>query len=515
VISWLRFRGLYLMAVATTLFVSVVRADVKLAALFGDGLVLQRGRPVRIWGSADAGEKISVHFAGQTATATAAADGSWSATLPEMRAATVARDLHVRGKNTIVVRNVLVGDVWICSGQSNMEMDVGRSLDAAHEIAMADFPAIRQIKIGRQLSERPLTTLSASGWEPADPTHVGRFTAAGYYFARTMFRENGVPIGLINCTWSGTPVEPWISAERLYSNPAFQIVWDRWQADLAAYPERKAIYEKKLAAWQMAERRAASAGDQAQEDFLKTQPRPRPPPTAPDYPYPGNPTQIYNGMVYPLRQTAIRGVLWYQGEANAVHAPEYAALFQACIQSWRTLFNRSDLPFYWVQIANYSVDTDWARLREAQTAALALPSTGMAVSIDIGDPFNIHPANKQDVGRRLALIAQAKLEGRTVEFSGPLFAHADFVDGAARVSFTHAEGLNARCGPAMSLELAGEDRNFHPAEGRIEGDTLVVSASEVPRPVAVRYAWSASPHANLYNKAGLPAVPFRSDTWPP
>ena len=497
------------------LMASAVRADVKLASLFGDGLVLQRDQPVRIWGSADAGEKVSVFFAGQTVTATAASDGGWCATLPGMLAAKVGRDLRVRGKNTIVVHNVLVGDVWICSGQSNMEMEVSRSLDAAHETATADFPAIRQIKIGRQLSERPLTTVPASAWQPADPAHVGWFTAAGYYFARTMFRENGVPIGLINCTWSGTPVEPWMSAEALGSDAAFQIVWDRWQADLAAYPERQAIYEKKLAAWEIAERRATLAGDKAREDFLKAQPRPRSPPTAPDYPYPGNPTQIYNGMVYPLRQAAIRGVLWYQGEANAVHAPEYAALFQACIQSWRTLFGRPDLPFYWVQIANYLVDTDWARLREAQTAALALPATGMAITIDIGDPLNIHPANKQEVGRRLALIAQAKLERQSVEFSGPMFAHADFVDGTARVNFTHGEGLNARCGPVMSLELAGEDRMFHPAEGRIEGDTLVVSAADVPRPVAVRYAWSASPHANLYNKAGLPASPFRSDTWPP
>ena len=328
-----------------------------------------------------------------------------------------------------------------------------------------------------------------------------------------MFRETGVPVGLINCTWSGTSIEPWMSAESLAENPAFAVVWERWRADLAAYPERRKVYEQKLATWKADEERAAAGGEAAHTDFLKTHRKPLPPAGAPDQPYPGNPTQIYNGMVYPLRHAVVRGVLWYQGEANAVRATEYAALFEASIRGWRRLFDAPELPFYWVQIANYIVDTDWPRLREAQGRPLALPHTAMAVTIDIGDPFNIHPANKQELGRRLSLIALEQLEHRDVESSGPRFARVEFEEGAARVSFAHGAGLNTHSGPLRSLELAGEDRVFHPAEGRIEGETLIARSSAVGHPVAVRYAWSASPQANLYNLAGLPAAPFRSDDW--
>lgn len=496
-----------------TLLVGSLPAEVRLAALFTDGAVLQRGQPIRLWGSADPGERVEVEFAGKAATATAGPDGRWLAALPALAASPEGRDLRVAGTNTITVRDVLIGDVWICSGQSNMEFAVKNAREGSAAVAAADEPRIRHIKIGRRLAEQPVEEFGATAWRRADPAHVGAFTAVGYFFAREMVRETGVPVGIINCTWSGTAVEPWMSAQALAERPEFAVVHDRWRADLAAYPERRKLYEGAVAQWEGAEKEANTRGEATHALFLQEHRRPRPPAGAPDHPYPGNPSQLYNGMVHPLRHAAIRGVLWYQGEANAVRAREYAALFEASIRGWRSAFGQPELPFFWVQIASFEVDTDWPRLREAQAHALKLSMTGMAVAIDIGDPQDIHPANKQEVGRRLSLIALARLEQRAVEYSGPVFAGADFGAGMARVRFTHADGLQSRGGPVTALELAGADRIFHPAEGVVAEGGLVVRSVAVPAPVAVRYAWSAAPQANLYNLAGLPSAPFRSDDW--
>lgn len=499
--------------VAGMAIASVARANVVLAPLFADGMVLQRDQPIRIWGTADVAEKVKVGFAGQNAETTTGPDRRWLVMLPAQPVSAQNRDLQIRGNNKIVIHDVLMGDVWICSGQSNMEFVVRDSRDGAREVASADQPLVRHIKIGRKLAKDPMEDFTATPWRRADPAHVGDFTAVGYFFARDMVRETGVPIGLINCSWSGTSVEPWMSAKALAAKPEFAVVGERWQADLAAYPGRRRIYDKTIVEWEKAEAAAKSAGEKAHQEFLQDHRRPRPPAGAPDHPYPGDPSQIYNGMVYPLRHAAIRGVLWYQGEANAVRAKEYAALFKESIVGWRETFGRRELPFYYVQIANFTVNTDWARLREAQAKALAVPNTGMAVTIDIGDPDNIHPTNKQEVGRRLALIALAKLEHRPIEYSGPIYSNVAFSGGVARVSFTHAAGLQTHNGLASSLEVAGADRIFHSAEGRIDGVQLVVSTPVVPAPVAVRYAWAAAPQANLYNAAGLPASPFRSDDW--
>jgi sialate O-acetylesterase len=498
---------------AIVVFVVAVRADVTAAPLFGDGMVLQRDQPVHIWGAAAASEAVEVAFGGHTAATTAGQDGRWLVTLPAQPASAESRELSIRGRNTLIIRDVVVGDVWICSGQSNMEFTVRDARDGAREVATADQPLVRHLKIGRKLAEEPREDFTATSWHRAEPAYVGNFTAVGYFFAREMVRATGVPVGLVNCSWSGTSVEPWMSAQALAEKPEFAIVGERWRADLAAYPERRRAYDQIIVEWEKAETAAKAAGAEAHAQFLKDHRRPRPPAGAPDHPYPGNPSQLYNGMVHPLRHAAVRGVLWYQGEGNAVRAREYAALFAASIRGWRDTFGQPALPFYYVQIANFTVDTDWPGLREAQAQALALPATGMAVAIDIGDPDNIHPTNKQDIGHRLALIALAQLEHRAVEYSGPVYEDATFAPGAVRICFTHAEGLQARDGLVMALELAGSDRVFHPAEGRIELDQLVVTSRAVPVPVAVRYAWASAPRANLYNGAGLPAAPFRSDDW--
>jgi sialate O-acetylesterase len=488
-------------------------AHVRPAPIFSDGVVLQRDRPVTIWGHADPAEKIAVRFHTREAHAQADARGDWQVTLPPLEATAIGSDLIVAGTDTAICHDVLVGDVWWCSGQSNMEFAVASALDAPHEIAAADFPAIREIKIARHLAEAPDEDFTATGWRAARPRDVGDFSAVGYFFARDLHRWLKVPIGIVNCTWSGTPIEPWMSAAALASDPRFAVVAERWRADLAAYPARRASYEQSLAAWRVAEAKAAGAGAEAHAAFLQAQRAPRPPIGAPDHPYPSNPSAIFNGMVFPLRRLSFAGTLWYQGEANAVRAPEYAALFQAHIREWRRVFARADLPFYWVQIASFEVETDWPRQRAAQASALALPHTGQAVTIDIGDPANLHPANKQEVGRRLALIAQAELYGRAVEYSGPTLRTAARDGATFRATFDHAAGLTLRAGGGRTLELAGADRVFHPAVGHIAGDALVVSTPEVPAPVALRYAWRSAPEAALFNAAGLPAAPFRTDAW--
>jgi sialate O-acetylesterase len=485
-----------------------LEADVALSALFQDHLVLQRGRPVPIWGQAAPGEGVTVRFGRQEVSTTATADGRWLVRLDAMEASSTPAPLVVTGKNTLTVNDVVVGEVWLCSGQSNMEWPVSLSDRADAEIAAAKFPLIRQFRVARAVADAPTESLEGA-WTTATPDQVGGFTAVGYFFARHLHRKLGVPIGLIHSSWGGTPIEAWMSPAALASDPAFAGVRERWQAVLAEYPSRQAAYEKDLAAWTTEAEAAKAAG----KPHLRRKPAPPPGPA-----HPSTPAGLYHGMIHPLLPVALRGALWYQGESNAGRAAEYQALFPALITHWRAHFGQGDFPFYWVQLANYKAgppnDLSWPLLREAQGRALALPATGQAVAIDIGDPDDIHPRNKQEVGRRLALLAMVRTYGFTGDDSGPVFAGATRERSALRVRFEHAwTGLIARDKPLQSFEVAGDDRVFYPATAAIEGDTLLVRAPEVRAPVAVRYAWRSAPEANLTNGAGLPAAPFRSDTW--
>jgi sialate O-acetylesterase len=492
------------------------RADVVPAVLFTDHAVLQRDKPVPVWGQADAGERVTVAFAGQSVSATAARDGRWIVFLAPLATHAQGETLTIAGKNTITLHDVVVGEVWLASGQSNMEWTVDRAADAPAEIAAANFPLLRHIKIDRAVAESPADTAkSAAGWQSATPQTVGAFTAVGYFFARDLHQKLGVPIGLINSTWGGTPVESWMSPAALASDPAFGVVRERWAKTLAGYPAAKAAFELRLADWTKAEAATKNAPRPAQEAWLKQHPRPRAPRGPGD---PWTPAGLFNAMINPLLPAALRGAIWYQGESNAERAAEYHALFAAMITAWRGHFGQGDFPFYWVSLANYKVPEDrsgrsYAFLREQQTQTLALPETGQALAIDIGNPDNIHPTNKQDVGRRLALLARHRVYGFVGDDTGPTFASATREGRALRVRFSHAEGLVAHDKPVQSLELAGADRVFHPAVAKIEHDTLLVSSPRVPEPVAVRYAFSNAPEANLFNGAGLPAVPFRSDDW--
>ncbi len=483
-----------------------VRGDVTLAPLFADHAVLQQGKPTPVWGQADPGERVEVRFGDQRVGATAGADGRWMALLEPLTASTSPADLIVAGKTTVTVSNVLVGEVWLCAGQSNMEWPVSGSADAGPELAAAQQPMIRLFRVPHRLAESPVATTLAT-WEPCTPQTAGGFSAIAFAFGRDLQQRLGIPVGLIQVTWGGSPIESWLSPAPLVLDPRFSAVHQRWLQALHDFPEAKAAYETNLAAWQ-ADQEAA-----AKKKAPFTKPRPREP-WGPGHV--ATPSGIFNGMVHPLLPYAARGLLWYQGESNTSRAHEYGPLFQELIASWRRHLAQPDLHVLWVQLPNYRAPEgqDWAALREAQASALALPLTGQAVAIDLGDPNDLHPRNKREVARRLGLLARAWVYGSTVDHSGPLFAGATQEGRTLRVRFDHAgSGLIARNKPVQSLFVAGADRRFFPATARIDRETLVVSAPEVPEPVAVRYAWSNAPEANLYNGAGLPAVPFRSDAW--
>lgn len=511
-------------ALAAAVLVANTHGEVTVAPLFTDGAVLQRDKPVMIWGLAGAGEKVTVTFAGQTREATPAHDGRWLAILDAMPATMLGADLTITGTNMLTLRDVVVGEVWLCSGQSNMEWPVSRADNAAHEIAAANFPLIRYNKIERTVAAAPATTVATSGWQRTTPQTVAAFSAVAYFFARDVHEKLGVPIGLVNASWGGTPIEAWLSPAALAGDPAFRVIDERWAQTLAEYPVKQAEFEAALAAWSISEASAKAQGKPAHDAFLKNNPRPRAP-IGPGHPW--TPRGLFNGMINPLLPYSLRGVLWYQGENNVDRPGEYHALFSAMITAWRAHFGQGDVPFFWVNLASFKYPSDptgvaAAFLREAQTKTLALPNTGQALAIDLGNPNDVHPTNKQEVGRRLALLARHRVYGIVGDDTGPTFAGAtsealSAVPGAGhglRVRFTHIEGgLIAYDKPVQALQLAGADRVFHPAQARVDRTTLLVTSPAVKAPIAVRYAWTNAPEANLYNGAGLPAVPFRSDDW--
>ena len=470
-----RLRSLALAALVSPALAGPTPAAPELAPLFRDHAVLQRDKPVPVWGRASPGEHVSVSFAGQKVGATAGPDGRWIAVLAPVAASAEGADMTVAGKGTVTLHDLLVGEVWLCSGEANMEFEIDNGTftyrvdNPVAEVAAARYPLIRQFKVARQAAAAPMET-AGGDWRTCSPATVGQFTAVGYFFARELLVRLGVPVGVVNCTWSRTPIESWMSPAALAAFPGYS----------NGHPEPRA---------------AAGKAD------------------------PWVPSCLFNGMIHPLLPYAVRGVLWYQGESNVGRDAAYAGQFPALITSWRSHFGGGELPFLWVQLANFAAPASgpgeaWARLREAQSAALSLPSTGQAVAIDVGEPGSAYPRNKREVGRRLALIAKATVYSIPVDFSGPSFAGASAEGAAMRVQFRNAgDGLTASGRPLQSFEVAGADRVFHSGVAAIQGDTVVVRSPAVKLPVAVRYAWRNAPDANLHNGAGLPAAPFRSDDW--
>lgn len=495
-------------AILAPAFATAAFADVTLAPLFRDGAVLQRDQPLPVWGRAAAGEKLRVQFHGQSLETVTPADGHWRVTLNAEPASAQSSELVVTGSSTVRVRDVLVGDVWLCGGQSNMEFRLAQANNAQAEIAAANFPLIRHFKIPHTVADVPAADCVGQ-WVGCSPATAGDFTAIGFFFARDLSQRLDVPVGLVNSNWGGTQIESWMSDAALKADPAAAEIFARWRKVLADYPAKVAAHEKAVAKWE----EDAAAAKAAGRPFTRRKP------IAPEGP--GSrwePSGMYHAMIAPLEPAALRGVLWYQGEANGSRASEYRTLFPGLIRQWRADFGQPRLPFYFVQLANLTragdkTDQEWPLLREAQTIALALPATGMAVTIDIGDPANIHPKNKQEVGRRLALVARAQIFGEKIEFSGPMFATAKPEGGALRVTFTHADGLAATGGALVGFEVAGDDKRFLPAVAHLDGSAVLVSAEAVAAPVAVRYGWHNNPVISLVNAAGLPASPFRSDRW--
>ncbi|MEP6668376.1 MAG: sialate O-acetylesterase [Chthoniobacter sp.] len=500
---------LYTLVLASGIFGGTALADVKLPAIISDNMVLQQDSPTGVWGWAAPGEKVIVKFAGKSADTAADAAGKWGVKLEALPAGTTG-EMTIAGKNNLTIKNVVVGEVWVASGQSNMEFHVATGKDAAEEAKAADFPMIRMFTVTKAAKTEPADDCVGK-WEVCTPQTVPGFSAVGYFFARRLYQTLKQPIGVIHTSWGGTPAEFWTPKKALAANPAFQPIFESWDKAVAAYPQAKEKYDKELAAWKEATKTPPAPGAEA----------PKPPRAPRGGEGLGSPSCLYNGMIAPILNYTIRGAIWYQGEANAGGPDLYKKLFPAMIRSWRQAWQIEDFPFLYVQLANFMqrhaqpTDTNWARLREAQLETLEVPHTGMAVIIDIGESGNIHPKNKQDVGLRLALWAEATVYYRDQEYSGPLPSGFQIEDGKARLTFRNGEGMKAADGGKIKgFAIAGEDRKFVWADAEIQGDHVVITSPEVPNPVAVRYAWDDDPECNLINNTGLPASPFRTDTWP-
>jgi sialate O-acetylesterase len=491
-----------------TLATAALRADVKLASPFTDHMVLQRELPVPVWGSADAGEKVTVTFAGQKQAAIAGADGKWAVRLAPLTASAESRDFTVTGKNTVALHDVLVGEVWLASGQSNMDFTVSKQVkyfagvtNEEQEIAAANFPLIRMFTGAAAKTYEPQARVEGQ-WRVCRPETVPAFSAVGYFFARDLQKEIKVPVGIVTLAFGASTAEAWIRRETLAADPKLKPMLESFDAKVKTYTPPTPAQEKE---WQETVAKAKAAGQ-------------RPPRRGAGDPVQDqhNATVLFNGMVAPVVPYAIRGAIWYQGESivgGETGRQLYPHVQATLIRDWRTLWGEGDFPFYIVQLAGQEAASNSPLVREAQATVLALPHTGMAVTTDIGEAKNVHPHNKQDVGDRLARIALANVHGRKIEFSGPQYQAMKVEGRAIRLRFSHlGGGLVAQGGgPLKWFEVAGADGRFVPAEARIDGDTVVVGSPEISAPVAARYAWVNFPDGcNLFNAAGLPAAQFRT-----
>jgi sialate O-acetylesterase len=621
------------------------RADVKLPQIFSDHMVLQRNKPIHVWGWAASGEAVKVTLGTASQNTKANKQGKWEVFLPAMPAGG-PYILSVAGKNNLQLSDIMIGEVWLCGGQSNMEWALRSSINAEKEIAGANYPMIRHIKIQRVTALQPQDDVKETEWEVCSPATAGNFTAVGYFYARELFQQLNVPIGLINSNWGGTMVETWISNASFFGDAEFASLKNDMPLSLDSIVQKQELAMQSLiknsqgSLPSAAEARSFAQANQNDADwknmkipanwesaglpnldgvvwFRKEIEIPAgsdlfnavltlgtiddadstyingmlvgstgtynvqrsysiPPNTlkegknvlavkVTDYqgggginglpevmklktngvtiPLAGNwkyrveryqaisgvgpndyPTLLYNAMIHPLIGYPIAGAIWYQGESNAGRAMQYKKSFPLMIKDWRKQW-KDDFPFYFVQLANFRANngsnatggSTWAELREAQTETLQLPNTGMAVIVDIGESGDIHPKNKQDVGKRLAAISLAKTYGKSHVFSGPTFQSMRVEGNIVRLQFSNVEGgfvVKNKYGYVNGFEVAGEDQKFHYAKATVEGNMIFLLSDEVDKPIAVRYAWADDPNdVNLYNKAGFPAVPFRTDTW--
>lgn len=500
------FKPLSYLIIALVSTYSVGLAEISLPNIFGDHMVLQRQQPNPVWGKAPPGEKISVSIAEQSHSTTAAPDGSWRVTLEPLEAGG-PHTLQIKGNKTITFSDVLVGEVWICSGQSNMQWGVKISNNADLEIASANYPEIRLITVPRVGTQEPQDNFNGA-WTQCSSESVANFSAVGYSFGKRLHNTLGVPIGLIDNAWGGSAIEAWIPRQTLEQMGTYEPLlksWDEKTAKVtdASFAAKKKAYKEWLDAGKPAPHRGAPRDIRASNH---------------------RPANIFNGVLHPTIGYGIRGVIWYQGESNASRAYQYRELFPLMIDTWRELWAQGDFPFYWVQLADFRAevdepgDSDWAELREAQTMALRLPNTGQAVIIDTGEGNDIHPRDKQTVANRLARIALARDYGYEMAWQSPRYKSMQIEGNTIKIDFEHISrsGLYAfDTREIKGFTIAGEDRKFLPAKAKlVDKKQVVLSHPQIQNPVAVRYAWADNPVANLKDRVGLPVTPFRTDDWP-
>ena len=539
-----------------------LQADVKMPGIFGDHMVLQQEIKVPIWGKADPGEVVTVTAnaapegaatAGDhTAKATAGADGAWRVDLDPFPNGATPITLTVTGKNTLTFKDVLIGDVWICSGQSNMQLEMHEVYNGATELPKANDPQLRLFRPAAKVHSLTPKDDQPGKWYVSSPDSAWAFSATGYFFGRELRAKLNRPIGMIGISVGGTPAQAWTSLDALQKDPALKPYVDQYQeanakfpaesqaytVQLAAYDAAKKDWDEKygkdfaaaLAQWNVAAKAAYAAGQ-------PNPPYPKPaqsPPKKPDEPGGGYQTAsvLFNGMVAPLIPYGIKGVIWYQGENNVPDSQLYATLFPAMIADWRQRWGEGNFPFLYVQLTNFNghPKENWPLLREAQLKTLSIaPNTAMAVIIDIGLTDNIHPVDKLDVGLRLALAAESLAYGQKVVYSGPIYDSMAVEGSAIRIKFSSASlgsglkiGAPPWVGPRSTVPpkdhlsgfaIAGDDKNWVVADAKIDGHTVVVSSPQVTSPAAVRYGWDNAPVCNLYNQENLPASPFRTDNW--
>lgn len=528
-------------AIALVTAAATAQADVKLPAIISDNMCLQANKEIPIWGKADPGEQVTVSLGmlKDSVGATADESGNWRVTLHAMPDGGGPFELNVSGKNHLVVKNVIVGEVWVASGQSNMEFAFRGAHNHAEEQPKANYPKIRIFNLKKRTALEPLWDCEGK-WEECTPETVMGTSAVGYFFARDIHTKLGVPVGLIHTSWGGTPAEAWTSIEGLKSSPELAGALNAAEHEKQNLPAEIEKYKNQtLPRWEEADKKWKDEYAHADAATRKKHPEPRRPNSPANNP--NAPTVLFNGMIAPIIPFGIEGAIWYQGESNAGNPYLYRTLFPAMIQDWRNHWaaanpDEKDFPFCFVQLANFQAreneptqsDGGWPGLREAQHMTLKLPNTGEAVIIDIGQANDIHPKDKMDVGRRLALAALHMAYHKDLVFSGPTYAGMSVEGNKVRIKFDNVgEGLTIAAAPSTQpgvppaqpaselkgFSIAGDDHRFVWANAKIEGDSVIVWSDQIEKPVAVRYAWANNPECNLYNKEGLPASPFRTDTW--
>jgi len=538
---------------AALAFAVPAAADVKPHALFGDHMVFQRNAPLPVWGTADPGEEVYIHLSVGTVdgkreegqSVKADKDGKWMARLAAFPAGTdgvltirgaerKAAPKEKKAPNTFTFKDVAVGEVWVASGQSNMEWSLAATKqrgNGAEAINSSANPSLRVFTVPKYARPHPEAGFNPkppndkfSRWLPSAPENAPMFSAAAYYFGRDLQKALNVPVGIIHTSWGGTPAQAWTSREALEAESELKYYAEQLDSRMKGWDPNKAReqYEAAVAKWKKAD-------EEAKQQGKKSPQRPNPPQEPGTSPW--DSTTLYNGMIAPLLPFAIKGAIWYQGESNAGQPIEYRTLYADMIADWRKRWGH-DFPFYCVQLAPFNSGNpdgeNWPYLREAQAIASArVKNAGVAVITDAGHPTDIHPQRKEPVGGRLALLALANVYGKKVESSGPAYKAMKVDGNRAVLTFDHVgggltaaefrmeDGTAAAGSHLVGFTVAGEDKVFRPATATIEGDTVVVTSDQVSKPAAVRYGWKNFPVCNLSNKAGLPASPFRTDDWPP